>query len=99
MSKQSRKKARKRKKHAIAWAVICGKCGELEDPSPGAVLTRVADALNAGADYGVTMKARHGVLMAVEGYVLVRPDGQWVARTLAYDAFVQVSVLPDDMDD
>jgi hypothetical protein len=105
VSKASKKHARRKRAHrkAKAVSVICQRCGSLGDGSAGALLTAVADALDACMDAGMDVRLRHGVVMAAGkaggGYVLPLKDGRWTARTLAYDPFVQVSVLPDDLDD
>jgi hypothetical protein len=99
VSKASRKKARKHKSHKRVMSVICQRCGVLEGASAGDLLTRVADAMNACTDAGLEIRVRHGALIARKGYVLPLASGSWSARTLAYDPFVQVPVLPDDLDD
>lgn len=105
MSKQSKKRAKKRRKHRdkLSWVFTCPQCMREDDGSPGAMLTQLADALNAFADSGMKVKVRNGIVMAEGhgggGYVLPLRDGRWTARDMIYDRFVQVSVLPDDMDD
>lgn len=104
MSKSSKKKARRQRQHrkARAVSVICQRCGQLGDGSPAALLTTLADAMNACADAGLDLRLRHGVVMAASkkggGYILPLPVGdgdRWTARTLTYDPFVQVPILPD----
>lgn len=99
MSKQSRKKARHRKKHAktrLLMSTICPDCGAVDVSSPSSLLNNLADALNLCADGGVKVKVRHGALLAPEGYVLPLTGGRWTARTLNYDPFI---ILPLDADE
>jgi hypothetical protein len=105
LSKSSKKHARRKRAHrkAKAVSVICQQCGALGDGSAGALLTSLADAMNAAADAGLDVRLRHGIVVAGSktsgGYVLPLQDGRWQARTLAYDPFCPVPVLPDDLDD
>jgi hypothetical protein len=98
MSAKSRKKARRHKKRAMT--MICQKCGDVRPAAPGALLTGLADAMNACGDAGITVRLRHGVVMTRHGYVLP-VAGAWTARTLAYDPFLAppVPALDDGMDD
>jgi hypothetical protein len=100
MSKQSRKKARHRKKHVtktrLLMSTICPECGIVDVSSPAMLLNNLADALNLCADGGVKVKLRHGALLAPEGYVLPLAGDRWTARTLNYDPFI---TLPLDVDE
>lgn len=106
MSKHSKHKARKRAlRKAKAVSVICQQCGRLGDGSPGTLITALADAMNACADSGLDLRLRHGVVMVAGkkggGYILPLRVGdvdRWTARSLTYDPFVQVPILPDDLD-
>jgi hypothetical protein len=104
MSKQSKKKARKRRlrRDRVAISVICQQCGRVDDGSVGSLLTTLADALNACADSGLKVRNRHGIFMidgpAGGGYVLPLEGSRWTARTVTYDPFTPAEV-PDDLDD
>jgi|SRR5271155_5462814 len=104
MSKQSRNKARKRRmKHKTqTWMITCPGCGRGDDGSAGALLTQLADSLNACVDGGLKVALRHGAVLAAGkiggGYVLPTSHGHWTARDQQYDRFVQVSSLLDDED-
>lgn len=84
------------------WTFLCPGCGREDDGSIGALLTQVADALNACADSGLKIALRHGAVMAAGniggGYVLPTSHGHWTARDQQYDRFVQVSSLLDEDD-
>lgn len=104
MSKQSRKKARHRKKKLaktrLLMSVVCPSCNTVGGGSPAALLSGVADALNACADAGMKIRVRHGALLAREGYVLPYPGDRWTARTLTYDPFIALPLNADeDFDD
>jgi hypothetical protein len=99
MSKQSRKKARHRKRHVkttLLMSTICPDCGVVDVSSPASLLNNLADALNSCADAGVKVRMRHGALLAAEGYVLPLAGGRWTARTLNYDPFISLPELADD---
>ena len=103
MSKQSKKRARKRKlkKQKQTWTFLCPACGREDDGSVAALLTQVADALNACNDSGLQVALRHGAVMAAGdlggGFVLPLRDGRWTARDQHYDRFAQApSLLEDD---
>jgi len=101
VSKQSRKKARKRRRAAVAKrqhliSTICQQCGAMGSGSPAAMLSVLADALNTCADAGIRIRVRHGALIALEGYVLPLAGGKWTARTLNYDPFLPYPVLLDE---
>lgn len=104
MSKQSRKKARKRKmKHkSQAWMILCPSCGREDDGSVGSLLMGVADALNACSDSGLKLALRHGAVLAAGklggGFVLPLRDGRWTARDQHYDRYEQVPSLLEDED-
>jgi hypothetical protein len=104
MSKASRKKALKRRKHRdkLTWQFVCPQCQSVDDGSPGALLTNLADALNACADMGMAVRVRHGAVLAEGpdggGYVLPLEDGRWTARTLTYDRFA-LPPPPGGLDD
>jgi hypothetical protein len=105
MSKQSKKKARKRRlrRESMTYYIECSTCGAVDDGSAGAMLTALADALNLLADSGARIKIHHGIVSAESelggGYVLPLKDGRWTARTVTYDPFPQVTVLRDEADD
>jgi len=106
MSKQSKKKARKRRQRrdSLTYYIQCPACGAREDGSTGAMLTALADSMNLLSDSGARIKVRHGYILAESelggGYVLPLKDGRWTARTVTYDPFPQVPVLrDDDLDD
>lgn len=99
MSKQSRKKARKRKIHVktrLLMSTICPDCGTVSPSSPASLLNNLADALNLCADAGMKVRMRHGALLAEEGYVLPLSAGRWTARTLNYDPFISVPLDADE---
>lgn len=101
MSKQSRKKARRRKKHVktrLLMSTVCPDCGAVDMSSPAGLLNSVADVLNACADAGIKIKLRHGALLAAEGYVLPLTGGRWTARTLNYDPFITLPLDADEDD-
>lgn len=98
MSKQSRKKARRRKhKHKIV-TTICTRCGTPGKGTTAELLTNLAEVLNSCTDAGIEIRVRHGALIARQGYVLPLSGGLWTARTLSYDPFVSISAnsLEDD---
>jgi len=105
MSKQSRKKARRRHAHrkSVAISTICQQCGRVGDGSVASLLTNVTNALNACADSGLKVRNKHGIFMVDGqiggGYVLPLPDGRWTARTVTYDPFLPGDPRPDDLDD
>lgn len=98
MSKQSKKRARKRRKRRDTMKVefVCPSCHAVDDGTPGAALTAVADALNVCTDAGGKLKSRHGILMSKFGYVLPMADGRWAARTVTYDRFAPILADHDD---
>jgi hypothetical protein len=105
MSKQSKKRAKKRQKHRdrVVWEILCPSCGNLDDGSVAALVTGVADALNACADSGAKVRLFHGIVTVEApdggGFVLPVKGGRWAARNETYDRFEQAPLLPDEMDD
>lgn len=106
MSKQSRKKARRHKNGRRTFAFVCPNCARVDDCSPAAVLTQIADALNLAADSGLKVVLRRDVVMVhgkshgsvSGGLVLPLKGGRWTARDQQYDRFVQVPSLLDEDD-
>ena len=102
LSKQSKKRARKRKqkRDRITWTFLCPSCGREDDGSAGALLTAVADTLNACSDSGLKIVLKHGAVLAEGdiggGYILPLSGGRWTARDLAYDRFAQAPGLSDE---
>lgn len=100
MSKKSRQKARKHRKHH-AFSMICQRCGAVEGASAGRLLQNLADSMNAVSDAGLGLRLTHGIIISKQGYVLPLKGGRWTARDVAYDQFTDMdtpTVTDDDLD-
>jgi hypothetical protein len=82
MSKHSKAKARRRRKHrAKPQTMICQRCAGTAAADADTLLGNLAAALNACAANGIKVKPWHGgILKTCEGYVLPFREG-WAART------------------
>jgi hypothetical protein len=100
VSKHSRKKARHRRQHRKpVLQAMCQNCGSTYPATPEALLSALAEAMNACQDAGIKIRLRHGVVMAKEGYVLPIKD-RWAPRTSVYTEFTPALLPTDDpMDD
>jgi hypothetical protein len=91
--KGHRKRKPRRKK---PQKVICARCRAPSDGTPPSLLKALAVALSACGEAGMKVRLAHGAVVTREGFVLPLGDGQWTARTLAYDPF---GPPPGDDDD
>jgi hypothetical protein len=69
-------------------------------PDHRALLTAVADALNACDTAGLRVKLKHGVVWSAGGYVLPLGEdlkaARWAARTRIYTEFSPADDIDDD---
>lgn len=98
---RKRRKKAARKRSRPASIPLCPSCHIPDEHSPSALLTALADLLNACETAGVKVKFRHGAAYSSHGYVLppVVKGQMWLARVQDYgrpDATVDYD--PDDPD-
>ena len=103
MSKQSKKRAKKRRKHRdkLHFELLCPGCQAVDDGTPQALLQALTDTMNLCEDSRLELGVRHNMIRTSVGYIVRLPDHRWGARTTSFERFPQPlsSVPGDDLDD